>query len=112
MKIYAVTEGDYSDYRIIALTISEERAKHLAKIYEADIEEYEDAQEMPENPMWVYCSTWGDDCYLLGPYAEYEGKERVEDGGKTAYVRAEDEAHALKKARDMIARYKAESEGI
>ena len=37
MKIfYAVTDGDYSDYHIIAITDNKERADNIAKIYRDD----------------------------------------------------------------------------
>ena len=118
MKIYAVTDGDYSDYHIIALTVDKERAENLAKIYKADIEEYEDAQEFPKMPMWKYDEgEYRVQCYIIDPDAN--GKEHIYTrnpfGGITYYgaeVYAEDEAHARKKAQDMIAQYKAEKEGI
>ena len=33
MTIYAVTDGDYSDYHIVALTVNKERAEHIANFY-------------------------------------------------------------------------------
>lgn len=56
MKIYAITKGTYSSYRICALTTSESKAKELQKIYtdvnlydlfpeEAVIEEFEDSED-------------------------------------------------------------------
>ena len=117
MKIYAVTQGIYSDYHIVALTVNKERAEHLAKIYEAEIEEYEDAQEFPALPMWMYAEgLFGTECYIMDIS---DGKERLYTKNSDywgayicAEVFAEDEAHARKKAQDMIAKYKAEQEGI
>ena len=67
MKIYAVTGGENSIYEVIALTVNKERAEHLAKIYQGDVDEYEDAQELPENPIWIY-GMISLRCWLLDPY--------------------------------------------
>ena len=109
MKIYAVTGGENSIYEVIALTVNKERAEHLAKIYQGDVDEYEDAQELPENPIWIY-GMISLRCWLLDPYQSLLYDEKID--GDVVYVRAEDEAHARKKAQDMIAKYKAEQEGI
>lgn len=62
MKIYAITQGEYSDYRIRAITTNKDKAEKLRDIYtdryeydvggtEAYIEEFEDGelneQEIP-----------------------------------------------------------------
>ena len=39
---YAVTEGEYSDYRIITITEDKEKAERIAAAYDGDVEEYED----------------------------------------------------------------------
>ena len=48
MKLYAVTKGDYSEYHIIALTVSNDAAKKIAKRFsgtnDAMVEEYEDGE--------------------------------------------------------------------
>lgn len=121
MTIYAVTDGDYSDYHIVALTVNKERAEHIAKFYKtAEIEEYEDAQELPENPMWECeitenSTVWADLTETYDP-AMVEGvKEEKHSYLGTYYIvhaRAEDEAHAMEKARDILEKYKAEQEGI
>lgn len=111
MTIYAVTDGEYSDYHIVALTINKERAEHIAKFYDnAEIEEYEDAQQLPENPMWCYSKLFSS-CRVLEP-GEERSREGIVGAGAAVYVRAEDEAHARKKAQDMLAKYKAKQEGI
>lgn len=103
MKIYAVTDGDYSDHHIIALTVNKECAEDFAKTYRANIEEYEDAQE----PLWKYYILSGQ-CWQADELI-YPASEKIYDD--VVYVRAEDEAHARKKAQDMVAQYKAEKEG-
>lgn len=49
MKIYVITKGEYSDYRIITATTDKSLAEKIKAKYcgeEAEIEEYEDAEEM------------------------------------------------------------------
>ena len=77
MKLYAVTKGEYSAYRIIALTADKDVAEKLAKKYsnrtnmygdgfeDAKVEEYEDGVVLLER-----------DCYFV----------RVEDGNVTEVV--------------------------
>lgn len=55
MKAYAVTIGNYSDYRICTISLDKEKAAELAKIYstaydEAIVEEYE-IDEGPDDVM-------------------------------------------------------------
>lgn len=104
MKIYAVTDGDC----IVALTVNKECAKRFARVYNANIEEYKDAQELPKTPMREYYPHSGS-CWLLEPY-DSPTKEGIVGG--IVYVRAEDINHARKKARNLISRYEAEKEGI
>lgn len=51
MKIYVVTDGEYSDYHIITATIDRSVAEKIAKKFGADIEEYENAEVMLR-PLW------------------------------------------------------------
>ena len=44
MKLYAITDGEYSDYGIITLTADEKKAERLAKMLNANVEEYEDGE--------------------------------------------------------------------
>ena len=46
MKVYIITEGDYSDYHICAVTLEKKQAEQLKKYFasnysEPNIEEYE-----------------------------------------------------------------------
>ena len=41
-KIYVITSGDYSDYRICGVTTDYERAKEMLKIVSADVPAWED----------------------------------------------------------------------
>lgn len=49
-KLYAVTSGEYDDYHIITLTESRRRAEKIAEMYDADVEEYEDSEELTAKP--------------------------------------------------------------
>lgn len=51
---YAVTEGEYSDYRIITITENKEKAKRIAAAYDGDVEEYEDCIINPIGVWNVY----------------------------------------------------------
>lgn len=77
----------------------------------ACIEVYEDGENGKENYCWAYNSVNN-----AVKISEYNGKERVmtnrEDKIYSVYVYAPDEKHAVKKAQDMIAKYKAEQAGL
>ena len=51
---YAVTEGEYSDYRIITITEDKEKAERIAAAYDGDVEEYEDCIINPIGIWKVY----------------------------------------------------------
>ena len=50
-KVYLVTDGDYSDYRVLGVYSSMEKAEHAKLLYAADndVEEYE-LDAVPESP--------------------------------------------------------------
>ena len=112
MKIYAITQGEYSGYHICALTVSKEKAEKLRKIYsdsfdEAYIEEYEDSEDEDVRATFVYHQS--DDSVCLWQYGDERERIKADwDGGFCVYVHAKDKEHARKKAQDMIAKYKAE----
>lgn len=116
MKIYAITKGSYSDYHICALTVNEDKAYRLQKIYSDDYErasitEFEDGEGEALRLMW-FCNEYGHDPKLY----EFQEKERVATDryGNIygVYLYARDEKHAEKKAHDMIAEYRARQAGI
>lgn len=116
MKIYAITKGDYSDYHICSLTTDYQKATRYKEAYSGDIwgdariEVYEDG----ENGEEYYC--W--DCDPVGNVAEIseynqpEGVRTCKNGVYNIVVYAPDKEHAIKKAQDMIAKYKAEQAGL
>lgn len=62
-KLYAVTSGGYEDYHIITLTESRRRAEKIAEMYDADVEEYEDNEELTAKPpTYTVYAYGGADC--------------------------------------------------
>ena len=62
-KLYAVTSGEYMDYHIITLTESRRRAKKIAEMYDANVEEYEDNEELTAKPRtYTVYAYGGADC--------------------------------------------------
>lgn len=121
MKIYAIMNGNYSDYHICALTTDKERAKQLQKIYtshlgEPAIEEYEDGEIGKDiHILWQVRLDNMDAFPMSDPdTSEQKEPERIIDGfwNDKAHVYAVDKEHAKKKAQDMYAEYKAKKEGI
>lgn len=122
-KVYIITKGDYSDYHICAVTLDEERAEKLRKMYsdsinDANIEEYVPNEA---KPIFLYGVQFSRDGNVMSYRAdEYDLKDEgyVEyeyDGYEQYYVvwvKAKDEDHALKIAQDRLAEYKAKEAGI
>jgi hypothetical protein len=136
--LYAITNGEYSDYGICALTSDYERAKVLAKYYtrngnEAQIEKFIDGDpESPETnelqnlrPVWnvrgyadkhgIKWKAWMDRYELKSFENKYKcflyqcvEGSNIFDG----LIMAEDEEHALKIAQDQYAKMKAERLGL
>lgn len=123
---YAVTDGDYSDYHIVAITDNKERAENIKKLYtksysEPMIEEFFDGEAKDEMLYCVehridgsYCAKPQDfgmcnfadvnvvhECICTSDWLEY-----------LVDVFAKDENHAIKIAQDLWAEYKAKKEGI
>jgi hypothetical protein len=117
MKLYAVTKGSYSDYRIITLTRSKRRAEKIASLCsdrydDAVVEEYEEAS-VELKPIWRVMF------YKHGaPRADalsYEDQLTFDEPLNTVkecsycrfevYVEAKGEEHALKIAEDLVAQY-------
>lgn len=116
MKIYIITKGDYSDYHICNVTTDYQKAQRYKEAYsddwgEACIEVYEDGRKGKDNYCWGYNPVSN-----TVKMSEYPWKEKVMTNreGKIyrVYVYASDEKHAIKKAQDMIAKYKAEQAGL
>ena len=123
---YAITDGDYSDYHIIAITDNKERAENIKKLYsskysEPMIEEFFDGESKDEVLYDVWYETNGSYKLFLQNFDMNElsniniVKENVlrNDWWKySVLVMAKDENHAIKIAQDLWAEYKAKKEGI
>ena len=123
---YAVTDGDYSDYHIIAITDNKERAENIKKLYsskysEPMIKEFFDGEAKNEALYDVlYCADGSYDVTLQDFDMKNLSdinivKESILRNGWWKYsvlVIAKDEKHAIKIAQDLWAEYKAKKEGI
>ena len=116
MKIYIITKGDYSDYHICNVTTDYQKAKRYKEAYsdkwsEAWIEVYEDGEKEKERYCWIY-----NPVSHTAEISDYNENERVlKTIGDKIYrvvVYADTKKHAIKKAQDMIAKYKAEQAGL
>lgn len=123
---YAVTDGDYSDYHIIAITDNKERAENIKKLYsskysEPMIEEFFDGEAKNEALYDVlYCTDGNYDVTLQTFDKEHSSdiniiRESVPHNHWWEYqvlVIAKNENHAIKIAQDLWAEYKAKKEGV
>lgn len=123
---YAVTDGDYSDYHIIAITDNKERAENIKKLYsgkhsEPIIEEFFDSESKDEAFYCVRYDTDGSyDVNLRDFDSEHFSNINIinentfyNDWWKyRVFVMAKDKPHAIKIAQDLWAEHKAKKEGI
>ena len=127
-KIYVVTQGNYSDYHIVAVTLDKEIAEKIAAKFsndwgECDVEEYGDAELMLK-PAWTIrfdkagnvCDT--DECdsdYSYHRIGEVYENKSIYYGGNyhiSATVAADDLESAIKIAAEKRAKYLAEKLGL
>lgn len=130
--IYVLTEGDYSDYHIVALystrELAEEAQQHCP---ESNIEEYKlDSVEIPEHPPgytgWsvtidaeenIICSSYQQDTISrpFEPQEKYYENHYSNSNTPSLFVVrcwARDEEHAEKIALDKYYQFKAQQAGI
>ena len=134
MKVYVVTQGEYSDYHICGVAETMEKAQKLVKYfgrpnYPADIETYDtNTQRMLDKKWWkiihkipkqygrVSTSVEEYDVYSTnGPCKESNTityDERDNYCCYFAYITAKDNEHALKIFWDKLAEYIAKQQGI
>lgn len=127
-KIYAVTQGSYSDYHIVAVTLDKEIAEKISAKFsngwgECEIEEYGDAEVML-NPAWyIYFDKAGNVCdttecdsaYGYSKIGEVYEKNYLSYGRDYhiyVIVSADDLESAIKIAAEKRARYLAEKMGL
>ena len=121
--VYVITKGRYSDYHICAVTMDNDRAERMKKLYsdrydEAHIEKY--VLDEAKTTGLVYYVEFENDASVAIRMDEYTKYDDCDNGPVVAswcdpirvYVRAKDEDHALKIAQDEYAKWKAEKAGI
>lgn len=121
-KIYVVTQGNYSDYHIVAATLDRKIAEKIAAKFstkrdECDIEEYDDAEVMLRTAWVVYFDRAGNavdarECDCAYDYSCI-GNVRESSSFYGAYhiwvsVAADDVESAIKIAAEKRAKYLAE----
>jgi len=124
---YAVTEGEYSCYHIIAICSNKQKAENIAKFYNAEVEEYDDGQLDDKQAWFDVTPAWNWKCSAHDSYVNSKPKlnEQYTVILKETptyilyyvydcihiYVKASDELHAVKAAQDILAEYKEENGG-
>jgi hypothetical protein len=126
-KLYAVTEGIYSDYHIVALCSDKSRAELIAKCCGGHVEEYNDGARIDLNQLLfevlldengecenvLECDDVTKMDTLFNSGYDYRWKINIAGGGKySTFVSTNNVYLAIKIARDRLAQYKAEREGI
>lgn len=123
---YAITDGDYSDYHIIAITDDKERAENIKKLYttnwsEPMIEEFFDSESKDEALYSVRYDT--DGSYNVSP-RDFDSDNSFniniinesifhDDWWKyRVFVMAKSKDQAIKIAQDLWTEYKAKKEGV
>lgn len=139
-KVYLITAGEYSDYSVLAVCSTREKAERLCEAInrnsgcygdQAEIEEYP-VDSIPiedlDIPIWCVCFR-GDpyyDAYMvrkcnrggvlninkLNPYRVHDFHMSNGDSMYAVDIMAETEEEAIKKASDYLAKYRSEKEGL
>lgn len=123
MKLYAITDGEYSDYGIITLTADEKKAERLAKMLNANVEEYEDGEydtvlnhegESIYNVYFRYCQSGAQSVCKVDSPLWCNDVDKVRDCNTFAIVPvwAKDMTSAAKKAADIYSKWNAERLGL
>lgn len=125
MKVYVITQGDYSAYHICAVTLDDKEAKRLAKVYSetddpADVEEYD--TDDPANklgldgrvPYWVRFEEDGHAAVYMSSKPLEKFRPQIHFFGKAVEVElfAPDADAAVKIAAEKRAQAMAEREGL
>lgn len=130
MIVYVVTQGSYSDYHVVGVTLDKSKAEKIAKI---SSNQYDNAQiEEYDTDKWETIGN-NDDLYLIKYVKAYGGITSIEkrnddyfiddalnkvvdknrhDADYMTYVLADSYEKALKIGADRIAEFMAEEEGI
>lgn len=119
MTLYAITDGEYSDYHIITVTASLEKAEKIVKLYSrgdysARIETFEDGEANDDRlPYDVWIDRDGSVEASIADEYNYNAERNVitvryyMSGYRyRVFVLANDKEHAKKIATDLLAEYK------
>lgn len=121
MKIYVITNGEYSWYHIVGVTLDKEKAEKWVKLYnaadknnDAQIEEFEADDFGREGLYWWHVSK---DCVetIVRPADLYKDDDVVWIYGDNEFelnVFASSKKTALKAAYDKVAKEKARRAGL
>ena len=124
MKVYVLTEGCYSDYHIIGVTLDEEQAKIAAgalsnRHFTVNCEEFETNDINIVKPGWKLWEIYFDKKthaitrIYQSEYPDCLGNvQLILDKEFCVEVYAEDKEHAIKSASDKLSKYLAEQAGI
>lgn len=134
MKVYVITQGNYSDYHICGVAETMEKAQKLVKYfgrpnYPADIEIYDtNTQRTLDKKRWRIIhkipKQYGRFSTSVEEYDVYSVEELREESNTInyeerddydyyfAYIAAKDEKHALKIFWDKFAEYIARQQGV
>lgn len=128
MIVYVITKGEYSDYGIYAVTLEKEKAEELKIRYsdkwdEAMIETYDTDDYYVEKGRFYIVRIGKSSAIEIsetGYIVPVEDRNKVEllQNRKTnreeyvVFVKAKDEEHAKKIGADLVAKYKAQEQGI
>lgn len=124
MKVYILTEGCYSDYHIIGVTLNEEQAKIAADAlsnehFIVNCEEFETDDINVIKSGWNLWEVYFDEKthaitrIYQSKYPDCLGTVRLTCGETFCVeVYAEDKEHAIKSASDKLSKYLAEQAGI
>ena len=127
-KIYVVTQGSYSDYHIVAVTLDKDIAEKIKAKFsngwgDCEIEEYGDAEVMLKPAWCIYFDKDGNVCdtdecdsaYSYSRIGEVYEKTSLYYGGNYhiyVVVSADDLESAIKIAAEKRAKYLAEKLGL
>jgi hypothetical protein len=122
MKIYVITKGEYSDYRIVAVAIDPEKADQLAEFFSdrydtAEVEEY-DTEDVPDltKGMKVFCIRFnkcGEVVYIHERPDCWDCSIALcADCSVLMYIQANNEEEAIKIGAEKRAKYLAERMGL
>ena len=123
MTVYVITEGEYSDYHIIAVSLDKEKAKIIADAFsntydKANVEEYEtDTFELIKEGNKIYEVIYDANEYRVRETMWLDNDEKLNTVQKfkdvyQVKILTKDVDHAFKIGVDLINEYKAREQGI